>query len=234
MIENVPAYVPAFFILTTLAAVAFLFYVIIDAAGRTRLRYVIPTIVTVWMIVQSSLSKSAFYQNTEVFPPRIFAFGASPALVAVVAACLILRRDLIDRLSLRTLTLLHTIRVPVEITLYWLAVERLIPDTMTFAGRNFDVLSGLTAPLVYYFAFRGRRTNRPLLLIWNCAALLLLINIVALAILSFPSPLQAVALEQPNRAVTYFPFIWLPTVVVPIVFFAHLAAIIKLTRSRAD
>ena len=234
MIENVPAYVPAFFILTTLAAVAFFFYGVIDASGRTKLRYVVPAIAAVWMIVQGALAKSGFYQPTGVFPPRIFAFGALPAILAVVAICVILRKDLADRLSLRTLTLLHVIRVPVEITLYWLASDRLIPDAMTFAGRNFDILSGLTAPAVYYFAFRGRRTKRPLLLIWNCAALLLLINIVAIAILSFPSPMQAMALEQPNRAVMFFPFVWLPTVVVPIVFFAHLAAIIKLTRSGAD
>jgi len=75
--------------------------------------------------------------------------------------------------------------------------------------------------------------NRPLLLVWNCVALILLINIVTVAILSFPSPMQSIALEQPNRAIVYFPFVWLPPVVVPIVFFAHLAAILKLSKSEA-
>jgi hypothetical protein len=128
------------------------------------------------------------------------------------------------------LTLLSVIRVPVEITLYWLAAERLVPEAMTFAGRNFDILSGLSAPLVYYFGFRNGRTNRPLLLFWNVAALLLLINVVTIAILSFPSNMQSMAFDQPNLAVVHFPFVWLPAVVVPIVFFAHIAAFVKLFR----
>lgn len=36
---------------------------------------------------------------------------------------------------------------------------------MTFEGRNFDILSGLSAPLVYYFGFGGNRPNKLLLLI---------------------------------------------------------------------
>jgi len=43
--------------------------------------------------------------------------------------------------------------------------------------------------------------------------------------------MQSMALDQPNLAVVHFPFVWLPTVVVPIVFFAHIAAFIKLLRS---
>jgi len=36
------------------------------------------------------------------------------------------------------------------------------------------------------------------------------------------------AFDQPNIAVLYFPFSWLPTYVVPVVLFCHLAALRKL------
>jgi hypothetical protein len=231
VIENLPAYVPAFFILTTLATVAIFFYCVINAAGRSPLRYIIPGVVSFWLIFQASLSNGGFYENTAVFPPRIFAFGALPALLSGLACCVFLRRQLIDNLPLPALTLLSVIRVPVEITLYWLAAEKLVPDAMTFAGRNFDILSGLSAPLVYYFGFRHGRTNRPILLVWNLVALLLLVNVVTIAILAFPSNMQSIAFDSPNLAVVHFPFVWLPTVIVPIVFFSHIAAIVKLFRS---
>jgi hypothetical protein len=99
---------------------------------------------------------------------------------------------------------------------------------MTFEGRNPDILSGLTAPLIYWLAFRGGKTNRPLLIIWNLIALGFLINIVTHAFLSFPFPLQQLAFDQPNRAVLYFPFVWLPTIVVPIVLFCHLSSLWQL------
>jgi hypothetical protein len=102
---------------------------------------------------------------------------------------------------------------------------------MTFEGRNFDILSGLTAPIIYFLAFRNGRVNRPLLVVWNIAALGLLINIVTIAILSYKSPLQKLAFDQPNVAITYFPFIWLPTIVVPLVLFCHLAALWKLPKN---
>jgi hypothetical protein len=105
-----------------------------------------------------------------------------------------------------------------------------VPVEMTFEGRNFDILSGITAPIVYYFAFRTGRTNKTLLFIWNLAALALLTNIVTIAIMAFPSPFQSVGLDQPNIGVTFFPFIWLPAVIVPIVFFCHVVSLWRLIR----
>src|SRR4030095_6487987 len=99
---------------------------------------------------------------------------------------------------------------------------------MTFSGRNFDVLSWLTAVFVYYFAFEKRRLGYKAMLVWNVACLLLLLNIVINAILAAPFTFQKFAFEQPNIAVLYFPFTWLPACVVPLVLFAHLAAIRKL------
>ena len=103
---------------------------------------------------------------------------------------------------------------------------------MTFEGRNFDILAGLTAPLVYYFGFIKPRLSRKTMLAWNFICLLLLINIIVNAVLSAPFPFQQFAFDQPNIAVLYFPFIWLPCCVVPLVLFAHLAAIRQLAKNR--
>jgi hypothetical protein len=102
---------------------------------------------------------------------------------------------------------------------------------MTFDGSNFDILAGLTAPLVYYQAFVRKKLTQRMLLLWNIACLGLLINIVLTAILAAPTPFQQTAFDQPNIAISYFPFIWLPSVVVPIVLIAHLVAIRRLRYS---
>jgi hypothetical protein len=102
---------------------------------------------------------------------------------------------------------------------------------MTFEGRNFDILSGLTAPIIFWVAFRNGKINRPLLIGWNILCLLLLLNIVTNAFLAFPGPFQQFAFDQPNRGVQFFPFIWLPSIVVPIVLFCHLASLCQLLKS---
>lgn len=131
-------------------------------------------------------------------------------------------------MNLKTLTLVHIVRIPVEIVLYWLFLYEKVPELMTFEGRNFDILAGLTAPIVYYFGFVKKKLDRKFIVIWNGLGLLLLMNIVINAILSAPLPFQQFAFDQPNIAIFYFPFIWLPTFIVPVVLFAHMVAIQRL------
>jgi hypothetical protein len=94
---------------------------------------------------------------------------------------------------------------------------------MTFEGRNFDIISGITAPLIYYFGYHQKVLSNKLMLTWNILCIGLLLNIVINAVLSAPFAFQQFAFEQPNIAVLYFPFNWLPSLVVPLVLFAHLA-----------
>ena len=121
--------------------------------------------------------------------------------------------------------MVHIVRIPVEIVLYWLFLYEKVPELMTFEGRNFDILAGLTAPIVYYFGFVKKKLDRKFIVIWNGLGLLLLMNIVINAILSAPLPFQQFAFDQPNIAIFYFPFIWSPIFIVPVVLFAHMVAI---------
>jgi hypothetical protein len=120
--------------------------------------------------------------------------------------------------------------VPVEIVLLWLYQAGQVPQLMTFEGRNFDILSGLTAPVVAWLAFRGGKVNRPLLIVWNLFALALLLNILTIAVLSLETAFQKFAFDQPNRGVLYFPFVWLPAIIVPIVFVSHIISLRQLFR----
>jgi hypothetical protein len=99
---------------------------------------------------------------------------------------------------------------------------------MTFEGRNFDILSGITAPIIAYWCFKSQKPKYKILLLWNFICLGLLINIVINGLLSAPLPFQQFAFDQPNVALMYFPFVWLPCCVVPIVLISHLASIRKI------
>lgn len=138
-----------------------------------------------------------------------------------------------DGLSLQHLTLINLVRIPVELVLYLLFLNKTIPELMTFEGRNFDILAGLTALPIMYLAFQKGQLVKPrLLLTWHILCLLLLFNIVITAILSVPSPFQKLGFEQPNIAILYFPFSWLPTFIVPAVLFGHLVSIRQLLKQK--
>ncbi|MCU0324429.1 MAG: hypothetical protein MUF45_04125 [Spirosomaceae bacterium] len=126
------------------------------------------------------------------------------------------------------LTVIHTIRIPVEIVLYWLFLNKAIPELMTFEGRNFDILVGITAPIIYFFVFVKQTWGKSALIIWNIFSLGLLLNIIINGMLSAPTPFQQFGFEQPNIAVLHFPFMFLPGCIVPIALFSHLSSIRQL------
>ena len=221
MIPNLPMYVNIVFILTTLLTI-FFFY---KATGNSKATLVI---FFVWILLQAILALSSFYTITNTFPPR-FTLLALPAILFIIGLFVTAKgRVYIDKLDTKTLTLLHIVRIPVELCLYWLFVHKSIPQLMTFEGRNFDIIAGLTAPLIFYFGYLKNKLSKKIILLWNFICLGLLLNIVINAVLSAPSTFQQFAFEQPNTAILYFPFVWLPCCVVPLVLLAHLICIRKI------
>jgi hypothetical protein len=230
MMENLPQYISIVFILTTFLTVGFLFYAIKQTVYDTIPAKIVVFVIPFWLFFQTILALGGFYQNTSTLPPRMPVFAVLPALLLIISLFVFARKSFIEPLPLKILTLLSIVRIPVELVLLWLSQNKAIPQIMTFEGWNFDILSGITAAVIYWLAFRNGKTNRKLLIAWNIFGLLLLANIVTIAVLSLPSPIQRLAFDVPNRAVLYFPFIWLPAVVVPIVLFSHLASLWILLR----
>jgi hypothetical protein len=230
MPEVIPFYVYALF----LAAVATTFGLLLGAARQASANGATTAgaLLALWLAAQAWLAQSGFYLDFQARPPR-FIFAVAPALLAIGLLFLFRRQDL-AQLPLFWLTLLNVVRVPVELVLHALAQAKLVPWLMTYEGRNFDILTGLTAPLICWLAWRGGRLRRGWLAAWHVAGLLLLVNIVTNAVLSLPSPFQQFAFAQPNRAVLYFPFIWLPAFIVPAALFTHLVSLWQLFNAREE
>lgn len=224
--ENPPFWLALGFggiLLVTLAV----FYYAIQKAAPTKAGCVLSGLLG-WLMLLGVLASNDFFLKTDAVPPR-FLVAVLPPMATILTLFLTKKgRIFLDRLSLPTLTWLHSIRVPVELMLYGLFIHHQIPEVMTFEGRNFDILAGLTAPLAGYWAAQNRFSARRRLLIWNFFALFLVLNIVTHAVLSAPGPLQQLAFEQPNVGVLKFPFIGLPGFVVPVVLFGHFVSIRRL------
>ena len=138
---------------------------------------------------------------------------------------------MLNKRDVQLSTFLHSVRLPIEIILFELYLNKMIPQLMTFEGRNFDIVVGITAPIVGYLCLKKRISNTKLI-IWNVIGVFFVCFILINGILSSELPFQQFAFEQPNRAVNFFPFILLPAVIVPIVIWTHITDIIKLSRDK--
>jgi hypothetical protein len=219
--KNLPDYISIFFIIITVIPIYF-FY----AASHKSKTVLI--VLLGWLTIQTVIGLSGFYTITNTMPPRFLLTIVPPLLLIIILFVTPKGRLFIDGLDKKMLTLLHIVRIPVELILLGLFINKAIPQIMTFEGRNFDILSGITAPIIYYIVFKKQVQSKTALLIWNFICLGLLINIVTTAILSAPFPFQQLAFDQPNIGVLYFPFVWLPALIVPLVLFAHLVVIRQL------
>jgi hypothetical protein len=222
MIEQLPNWINYFFVFICLLTLV-IFY---KANGKpTKLLIVI----AVYATLQSVLAYYDFYKAYNSFPPRLI-FVVLPFIAMLIYGLLPRQvNSIIKTRNLVTSTYLHSIRILVELILYHLFLQKMVPELMTFQGRNFDILTGLTAPIIA-FLYQQKKIGNKLLLIWNFVGLSLVLFILINAILSAETPLQQFAFEQPNRAVLYFPFILLPSIIVPIVIYTHLTDILSLLK----
>lgn len=238
MIESLPIAIPLIFGLTTIFTL-FMFYNVVknsDYEGTRKSAIKIIVGISIWLVIQSVLTLQNFYSsNTTLLPPRIFLFGVLPTFLAIITLFLSKKGlHFIDSLSLKDYTYLNAVRIPVEFVLWWLFLNKCVPELMTFEGRNYDIIAGITAPFIAYYGFSKVKLNRRIILAWNIICLGLLINIGVHGFLSAPSPMQKLAFDQPNIALLYFPFSWLVSFVVPIVLFGHLTSIRQLLKHKTN
>jgi len=226
MLSSVPVYVAIIFVATVLLTLNLFL-------RSTKNKKTVLYVCLAWLALQAVIANVGFYLNTATLPPH-FVLAVIPVLFAIIVLFATKAgRGFIDKIDLRTITLLSIVRIPVELVLYWLFVNKAVPQLMTFAGRNFDIISGITAPVIYFVCFKGSNvTNKKLLLLWNVIALALLLNIVINALLSAPFPFQQFAFDQPNIAILYFPFVWLPSFIVVTVLFSHLVSLRRLIKNK--
>lgn len=218
---EIPAYIPFVFILTT-ALTVLIFYL---ASGKS---YNFLLLVLFLVGFQTSLSLNGFLIDTTSLPPRFLLIPGPAILILLSLFFTRFGKRFLDQFDPSLLTLLHTMRIPVEFVLFWLFLNKAIPEVMTFEGRNFDILAGLSAPVIYFLGYKKKFLSRGILIGWNLLCLVLLANIVGYAVLATPSPIQQIEFDQPNIAILHFPYVMLPGIVVPLVLASHLIALRKL------
>jgi hypothetical protein len=200
-----------------------------EAYIQKRIIYAVIGYLLLWMIVLSGLSLSGFFSKFDTMPPRFVIIVLVP-LITLIWVLLISKttKQILIYIPKQAIINLQVFRVVVEILLWLLFIQNLLPIQMTFEGLNFDILAGITAPLVAYFGITKYHWPKRVLIVWNLLSLGLLINIVTIAILSFPTPFRYFMNEPANTIVAEFPFVWLPGFLVPLAYGLHFLSLRQL------
>jgi len=184
-----------------------------------------------WLALTGMLAERGFFDDFQSIPPRLV-LALGPPLLTLLALTFSRRiAPLLAALPPAWPVAAQTFRIPVEIVLWRLAVAGVIPELLSFTGRNVDILVGLTAPVVAYACFVRRAWPARVAVWWNWAGIVILLNVVVHAQLSAPTPWRIFETDPPTTFIADWPYIWLPDFLVPVAWLLHAVSLRQL-RSR--
>lgn len=197
-----------------------------DAA--TAVRFVVAS--ALWAGLAGALGWSGLLANFDARPPPIALFMAA-VLVIAVALGLSSWGAILARAPLPALVLAQSFRLPLELAMHDAAARQIMPVELSFAGYNFDIVTGTLAVVVGGLALFGK-APRGVLWAWNVIGIAALVVIVAIALLS--SPLVHAFGTDPahlNTWVTQVPYVWLPAILVAGAIAGHIIVTRALLRA---
>jgi hypothetical protein len=189
--------------------------------SRTRRVALVTGIAAIaWLAAAWVVGDSGILREWDRTPPPIVLFVLAITSTAIAIAFSPYGRRLTVFLPLWALVGIQAFRLPLELAMHQMFERGVMPQQMSYSGRNFDIVTGVTAIVVALLVASGRGGHR-LVFAWNVLGSWLLLNIVVVAILSTPR-FRYFGDHNLNVWVTYPPFVWLPAVMVLAAMAGHL------------
>lgn len=136
MIDNLPIFITHAFVVTTLGTLILFIWTIKNSYSEKTQKHTISILIclSIWLVIQSILSlKNIYNLDTNSIPPKIVLFGIFPTILTVIYLFASQKgRNFIYSLPLKNLIYINIVRIPVEIVLFSLFLNKAIPELMTF------------------------------------------------------------------------------------------------------
>jgi hypothetical protein len=191
-----------------------------SAAASMRAATLVDAAAIIWMAITWTAAGSGILRDWDRVPPPFAFLVLAIFVLAGAIAFSSLGSRLARFIPLWALVAIHAFRLPLELAMHALVARGIMPEVMSYTGRNFDIVTGATAIVVSALVWSGRGGRR-LVAAWNALGLILLINVVTVAILATPR-FRYFGDDALNTFVMDPPFVWLPAVMVLAALAGHL------------
>lgn len=178
--------------------------------------------VVCWMALMGGLAAGGVLARYDRTPPPMAVIIPLIFVLAILLGTSRLGGRLARAVPLVTLVGLQAFRLPLELVMHRAGELGIMPPELSFGGYNFDIVTGATA-LLLWGLMRTTPVPRAVIWVWNIWGIGCLLVIAGIARAS--SPMVRAFGDDPrhiNTWVMYFPYIWLPAVLVVVALAGHI------------
>jgi hypothetical protein len=192
-----------------------------DGPPARRRLGVATALTALWMGLTWGLAVGGVLSRFDVRPPPLLLLLVGSGALGLGLGLSPAGGRLARGLPLAALVGAQAFRLPLELAMHQAAREGALPARMTFAGTNFDVLTGASALLLALLLARGR-AGLAWVAAWNACGVVLLGNVLVTAVRATPL-VHAFGTDpaELNTLVAFAPFVWLPSVLVVAALCGH-------------
>jgi hypothetical protein len=215
--------------LSVVVAVAF---VVLLSRGQPRLRAGLAIAGALVMHASAFAATTGRLARFDIFPPPMLLMILSVFVVGFAVGLSKIGQRAADTLPLATLIGLQAFRLPLEVVMHRAGTLGIMPPQLSFGGYQFDIVTGATAGVVYGLTRSGVAVPRWALWAWNVWGWWCLFVIAVIAVTT--SPVLRLFGDDPrdvNTWVLYFPYVWLPVVLVTVAIAGHVMVTRTLRRA---
>ena len=203
--------------------------VIVYAKGdRSRaLKGAIATVV--WLGLTAAVAESGILSRFDLKPPPMLVMLLVIFALSFVIGLLPLGRTIAAQTPLATLIGLQMFRFPLELVMHHAADKAIMPPQLTYTGYNYDIITGIGAIILFVALKMNLRVPNAAIWVWNIWGFYCLAAIAFIAFSTSPA-IKFFGPDRPNLNtwVLFFPYIWLPAVLVVIALAGHIIITRKL------
>ena len=174
------------------------------------------------MAASALAARTGWLQRFDTAPPPMAIMIASVFALAFAVGFSPFGRSVAANVALSTLVGLQAFRLPLELVMHRAGSLGIMPVELSYSGYNFDIVTGVGALVLWALMRSGSRVPAWGVWAWNVWGCSCLAVIAVIAITT--SPTVRLIGDDPrhvNSWVLFFPYVWLPAVLVTIAVTAH-------------
>jgi hypothetical protein len=204
-----------------------------NATKAKRKKVILVICVLLWQFYIFALGRTDILSSYEL-PPRFAIFLIGPAFLFTGIFIYLNRNNTwLHYIPKSWLVYLQSFRILVETLFVFSVADGILHSNVTIEGYNFDMILGLSAPVIAFLAFGKNMISEKMVILWNYIGIAILASVIFVFLSTIFLP-ELYGSESSLMSLTFtnYPYTLIAGFLMPVGVFMHVLSIVQLRKSK--